>query len=144
MTRIKCIEKVLGTVCFNCCKVPDFPGIPGSLTRMNNHPDLGGKVDVNGACSGCPVAAIRGDGAPISAGQKDKVFGYLVPGPECERNLTPEMTWKPCEKCAHATVVKHNRKNVIALKDLDYCVANCIVKEIRDALNEIQAERSSN
>lgn len=128
-------DKVLGTVCFECCNPTTF-GLPGTPCRKDNHPKIGGVVEVNGACSGCPVAVIRGDGAPISKGQKDKVFGYLVPGPECEQAPTSNMTWEPCMKCSHATVKKRRDFIDISLNDLEFCVFNCPVKELRDALDE--------
>lgn len=128
-------EKVLATICFACCK-KNFSGLPGTLTRQNRHPALGGKVDLNGACSGCPVAEIRGDGAPISAGQKDKFFGNLVPGTECDQNLTSEKTWLPCEVCGHATVSEEGGNQVVSLNDLEFCCLHCPVKEIRDCIEE--------
>lgn len=140
MAYINRVERILGTVCFQCCAKPVFPGIPSSITRKDNHPELGEKVNTNGACAGCPVGKIRGDGAPITRGQKDRFFGHLIPGPGCERELTEEMTWKPCEKCAHATVINHHRKKVLTLNDIDYCIANCRLKEIRDGLVEIYME----
>lgn len=133
-------EKVLATVCFNCCKKSAFGGLHGSMVRQNRHPELGGHVELKGACTDCPIAVIRGDGAPISEGQKDKCFGFLVPGPDCEQKLTPAMTWLPCRKCAHATVVKQRHNEATVLKNLDFCIENCPLKEIRDCLDERYAE----
>lgn len=132
------IEKVLGTICFTCCK-KSFSGLPGTQARQNRHPELGSRVELNGACSGCPVAEIRGDGAPISAGQRDKFFGNLIPGKECDQKLTSTKAWLPCEVCGHATVFKKNGNKVISLKDPEFCCLHCAVKEIRDCIEEAEA-----
>lgn len=128
-------EKILATVCFECCH-SSASGLPGMFPRKDKHPQLGGVVEANGACSGCPVAELRGDGAPISKGQKDNFFGFLIPGPECEPYPTPEMIWEPCLKCSHATAVQKRDVIDISMNDLEFCVQNCPVKGLRDSLEE--------
>ena len=92
-------------------------------------------------CKDCPVATIRGNGASISKGVPDKVFKkQMVPGPECAVKLTAEDLWLPCEQCPHAEVQIESGEERVELKDLEFCVMHCPVKEIRDAVEECDAE----
>lgn len=127
-------KRILGTICFSCCEPPKFPWTENMSVRKGKHPKLGEKVELNGACEGCPIAAIRGDGAPISKGQPG--FFGLVPGLDCQDNLDSLDTWYPCVECERATVADDE----IRLNDLEYCSLNCPAKEIRDCLEEQEAE----
>lgn len=128
------VKKILGTICFECCKPQPLPNMDGWFCRGKKHPKFGGTVELNGACHGCPIAAIRGDGAPISKGQPG-LFG-LIPGPDCQDDMDSLDTWYPCVECEHATV----SGDEIRLNDLEYCCLNCPAKEIRDCLEEREAE----
>lgn len=143
MAKRKTTKRILGTVCFECCNTT--PGIPwtGLRTRPSGqHPKLGEKVDLNGECKSCPIGVIRGNGAPISKGQPDKVFTMqLVPEDDCIGGndgvrLRSEDFWRPCEKCENAEILD----GYITLKDLNYCLANCPAREIFDSLQEKEAE----
>lgn len=127
-------NKILNTLCFECCKPQPFPSMTGMACCGTNHPNIGEKVDKNGKCLGCPISDIRGDGAPISKGQPG--FFGLVPGPDCQDNIDSLDTWYPCVECEHATM----SGDEIRLDDLEYCCRNCPAKEIRDCLEEREAE----
>lgn len=127
-------KRILGTICFSCCEPPKFPWMENMSVRKGKHPKLGEKVESNGACEGCPIAAIRGDGAPISKGEKG-LFG-LEPGKGCQKRLSSIDTWYPCLECKHATV----SGDEVSLNDLEWCIGHCQAKFIRDCLEENEAE----
>lgn len=144
MANRKTLKRILATVCFECCHTDHNTGGLGLICRTGgNHPALGEKVELDGKCKGCPVAVLRGDGAPISNGKPSSVFAnQLVPGDTCvgESNwLTASDLTHPCRKCKRATVTESG----VRLNDLAYCAVNCPAWEIRGYLLESEAEASA-
>lgn len=162
MAYINRVERILGTVCFQCCTKPVFPGIPSSITRKDNHPELGEKVNtsgacactqglscrqhrhpkpgetvsVNGVCADCPVADLRGDGAPISRGEEDPFFHFQIPGADCEQHMDLNKSWLPCIGCQRASYTQKADVLVIDQHDRTFCKTNCPVQEIRNDIEE--------
>lgn len=130
--------KLLSRICFECANSAASPfGSP--ITRKHYpKPVLGGTVNADTCCKDCPVAAMRGTGAKISAGQPDPVFSkMLVPTEECAQQLTANDTWLPCCHCDNA---KRDAEGNVYIQDLSHCFEHCPVIEIRDALQEQEAE----
>lgn len=108
-------EKVLNFTCFVCCT----SGIP---SRKGRHSYLGGVIDFH--CSGCPVAEIRGIGAPISEGVVKN--GIRCPDATCgSGHLVPEMFRAACCRCRNATI-RFGHTGIIAVcgGSLDNCPIN--------------------
>lgn len=143
MENEKTLEKVLATICFECCHTDHKTGGLGLLCRPDgNHPKLGETVDINGKCNGCPIAVLRGDNAPISNGKQSAIFkNQLVPGDDCVSTTNWLTTYDlslPCRKCERATVME----NGVRLNDATYCAFNCPAWEIQGILSENEAEAS--
>lgn len=138
MKRQTTTTKVLKRICFECAHSAASP-FGGSLLSRKKYPKpiLGGKVDTTTCCKDCPVAVMRGNGADISAGRPDPVFDkMLVPTADCAQQLTAMETWLPCCHCENTTEDGDN----IRIKDLGYCFERCPVIELRDAIQEREAE----
>ena len=133
-------EAVLNAICFECATAGASYCLPyGRESIPMASP--GSRVDTGTTCRECPIAVIRGDGAPISAGKKSKLFPkQLVAGDECEQELGSFDTWLPCFKCERATVTPEDDGEVVELKDLDYCCKFCYAKSLRDGIEEGEAE----
>lgn len=141
MAGKKTLKKILATVCFECCHNDHNTGGLGLLCRPNgNHPALGEKVELDGRCKGCPVAVLRGDGAPINSGKPSSVFtNQLVPGKGCVAEtdwLTANDLSKACRQCEYAAKTGH----LASWQELAHCALSCPVWEIRDALQDGDAE----
>lgn len=132
-------EKVLKRVCFECAISANGP-FGGVMSRQKyGKPSLGGQVDIKACCKECPVAEMRGDGATISAGRPDPIFDkMLAPAEDCAQQLTANETWLPCCHCGNTT----NDGANVRIQDLGYCFTHCPVIEIRDAIQEQEAEAS--
>lgn len=139
MANKNSLKRIMATVCFECCHTDFRTGGTRKVSRRpGQHPELGEQVELEGRCKGCPIGALRGDGAPISKGQESAVFkGQLVPGKECvTAPLTVEDLWRPCEKCPHAEM----KGDTLKLKDLFYCLSQCPARELLDSVSEACAE----
>ena len=143
MKKRKTLNRILATVCFECCNTAQPFAYAGLQCRpKGQHSELGSKVDLNGKCAGCPVGVLRGDGAPVSKGMPSSIFrGQLIPGEDCITGedgvqLNSLDLWKPCSKCSHATV----EGAVITVNDLHFCTKYCPAREMLDILQENEAE----
>lgn len=96
-------DEILAIVCYACCA--DTIHARG----YHQHPELGGYVELEGACAGCPVATLRGDGAPIPKGWV--------------KILKPDMFYGLCEGCSH-----YPERNSSSL-----CLLRCPLTEKRHA-----------
>lgn len=124
----KMTEKVLGSICFYCTQ--------GLSCRQHRHPKPGETVSVNGVCADCPVADLRGDGAPISRGEKDPFFHFQIPGADCEQHMDLNKSWLPCIGCQRASYTQKADVLVIDQHDRTFCKTNCPVQEIRNDIEE--------
>lgn len=130
-------EKILKRVCFECAKTATSHLGCGLARRGYPSPALGGKVDRNTTCKECPVADMRGDGAKISAGQPNPLFEkMLIATPDCAQSLTVLDTWYPCFQCSNTTDDGEN----VHIHDLQFCFNHCPVIEMREVLEEQDAE----
>lgn len=133
-------ERVLNALCFECASAPDIDYLPFGRHGFQKA-NCGGKVDFKSTCIECPIAVLRGDHAPISAGKPHPVFTkQMMPGGECESRLDSYDTWLPCFECDRAEKNIEDGAEVYTLRDLDYCCKFCIAKGIRDAILESEAE----
>lgn len=80
MANKKVFNRVVETLCFECCCGGYNIGEGFSCRPAGEHSEPGGRVELNGRCQGCPIGALRGDGAPICKGR---------PSPYCADQLIP-------------------------------------------------------
>lgn len=132
-------EKILKRVCFECAISANGP-FGGFMSRQKyGKTSLGGQVDIKTCCKECPVAEMRGDGATISTGRPDPIFDkMLAPTEDCAQDIHADETWLPCLCCGNTA----KEGDAIRIQDLAFCFEHCPVIEIREAIQEQEAEAS--